>query len=78
MTTPPPAVNVSNRAFCSGLSLGRSSGITSTLNRSKGTPLSMCASTLVSKKTLCLRNSSANGLCGSAEINAIRATGAAW
>ena len=73
-----PAANVSNRALCSALSLGRSAGITRTLNRSRGTPLSRCASTLVSKKTLCLRNSSASGLCGSAEIKAICAAGAAW
>jgi hypothetical protein len=48
------------------------------LNRSSGTPLSRCASTLVSKKTLCLRNSSAITFRGSAEIKAIRASGSAW
>jgi len=73
--TPPPAANVSKRACCSEESLGRLAGITSTLNRSKGTPLSRCVSTLVSKKTLCFRNSFASGLCGSADITAIRAAG---
>jgi hypothetical protein len=43
-----------------------------------GTPLSRWASTLVSKKTLCLSYSSARGLSGFAEIKAIRAAGTVW
>ena len=60
--------------FCSGVNLGRSAGMTSTLNRSRLTPLSRCVSTLVSKITLSFRNSSASRLCGSDESSATLAT----